>query len=93
VLARKHTVAKLTLFLQLLEELELARGEPVNEIYLPMSRSDIAEYVGTSLAAISRAFRALTTRGVLQARDRQHVKIMDQRTFERLTSDRQETTS
>jgi CRP-like cAMP-binding protein len=90
VLARKHTVAKVTLFLQMLEQLELARGEPVN---IPMSRSDIAEYVGTSLAAIRRAFRTLTTRGVLQVRDRQHVKIMDQRAFESLTSARQETTS
>jgi CRP-like cAMP-binding protein len=56
-----------------------------------MLRSDIAEYVGTSLAAISRAFRALTTRGVLQVRDRQYVKIVDQRAFEKLTSDRKET--
>jgi CRP-like cAMP-binding protein len=91
VLATKHTVAKLTLFLQMLEQLELAKGEPVNEIYLPMSRSEIAEYVDTSLAAISRAFRTLTTRGVLQVRDRQHVKIIDQRAFEKLTSDRRET--
>jgi CRP-like cAMP-binding protein len=91
VLASKHTVAKLTLFLQMLEQLELAGGEQVDEIYLPMSRSDIAEYVGTSLAAISRAFRTLTTRAVLQVRDRQHVKIIDRRAFEKLTSDRQET--
>jgi CRP/FNR family transcriptional regulator len=91
VLACKHTVAKLTLFLQMLAELELAKGEPVNEIYLPMSRSDIADYVGASLAAISRAFRTLTTRGVLQVRNRQHVKIIDQRAFEKLTNDRRET--
>jgi CRP-like cAMP-binding protein len=88
VLASKHTVAKLTLFLQLLEQLELAKGARVSEIYLPMSRSDIAEYVGTSLAAVSRAFRTLTTRGVLQVRDRRHVRITNRHAFERLTSDR-----
>jgi CRP-like cAMP-binding protein len=93
VLASKHTIAKLTLFLQMLEQLELAKGGSVNEIHLPMSRSDIAEYVSTSLAAISRAFRTLTTRGVLQVRDRQHVRIIDRRAFEKLTSDRQETPS
>jgi CRP-like cAMP-binding protein len=91
VLATKHTVAKLTLFLQMLEQLEFAKGEPVNEIYLPMSRSDIAEYVGASLPAVSRAFRALTTLGVLQVRNRQHVKIIDRRAFEKLTNARQET--
>jgi CRP-like cAMP-binding protein len=91
VLACRHTVAKLTLFLQMLVQLELAKGESVNEIYLPMSRSDIADYVGASLPAISRAFRTLTTRGVLQVRNRQHVKIIDQHAFEKLTSDRQGT--
>jgi CRP-like cAMP-binding protein len=91
VLACKHAVAKLTLFLQMLAQLELAKGRAVNEIYLPMSRSEIAEYVGASLAAISRAFRTLTTRGVLQVRNRQHVKIIDQHAFEKLTNDRQET--
>jgi CRP-like cAMP-binding protein len=90
VLATKHTVAKLTLFLQLLEQLEIAKGGSVNEIYLPMSRSEIADYVGASLAAISRAFRTLTTRGILQVRNRQHVKIIDQRAFEELTNDRHE---
>jgi CRP-like cAMP-binding protein len=75
----------------MLAQLELAKGEAVNEIYLPMSRSEIAEYVGASLAAISRAFRALTTRGVLQVRNRQHVKIIDQRAFDKLTNDQQET--
>jgi CRP-like cAMP-binding protein len=88
VLASKHTVAKLTLFLQVLAQLQFARGEPLNEIYLPMSRSDIADYVGVSLAALSRAFRTLTTRGVLQVRNRQHVKILDQWAFEKLASDR-----
>jgi CRP-like cAMP-binding protein len=90
VLASKHTVAKLALFLQMLAQLKSAKGEPVNEIYLPMSRSDIADYVGTSLAAISRAFRTLTMRGVLQVRNRQHVKIVDQRAFDKLTNDRHE---
>lgn len=89
VLTSRHTVAKLALFLQKLAQMELARGERVNEIYLPMSRSDIAGYVGVSLAAISRAFRTLTTQGVLQVRNRQHVKIIDQRAFEKLVSDRQ----
>jgi CRP-like cAMP-binding protein len=54
VLVSKHTAARLILFLHIQEQRELARGEPVSEIHLPMSRSDIADYVGVSLAAISR---------------------------------------
>lgn len=85
VLASKHTVSKLTLFLQMLEHLQAARDEPTNEIYLPMDRSDISEYVGTSLSAISRAFRCLTARGILKVRNRRHVKVIDRSAFEAIT--------
>jgi CRP-like cAMP-binding protein len=87
VLASKRTLSKLTLFLQMLEHLQAARDEPTNEIYLPMDRSDIAEYVGTSLSAVSRAFRALATGGILKIRNRRHVKIVDRSAFEALTRD------
>ena len=82
VLASKHTVSKLILFLQMLEHLQADRNEATNEIYLPMDRSDIAEYVGSSLSAISRAFRALAARGILKARNRRHIKIIDRPAFE-----------
>jgi CRP-like cAMP-binding protein len=87
VLASKHTVSKLTLFLQMLEHLQAARGEPMNEIYLPMDRSDISEYVGTTLSAISRAFRTLTALGILNIRNRRHVKVIDRCAFEAITHD------
>ena len=90
VLASKHTVSKLTLFLQMLEHLQAARDEPTNEIYLPMDRSDISEYVGTSLSAISRAFRTLTARGILNVRNRRHVKVIDRSAFEAITHDDQQ---
>jgi CRP-like cAMP-binding protein len=87
LLASKHTISKLTLFLQMLEHLQAARDEPMNEIYLPMDRSDISEYVGTSLSAISRAFRTLTAQGILKIRNRRHVKVIDRSAFEAMTRD------
>jgi CRP/FNR family transcriptional regulator len=84
LLASRRTLAKLAMFLQMLEELQAARGETAGEIYLPMDRTDIAEYVGVSLAALSRAFRTLTTRGILQCRDRRHVKVADRDHFDML---------
>jgi CRP/FNR family transcriptional regulator, anaerobic regulatory protein len=73
------------MFLQFLEQLQGARGEKTAEIYLPMSRSDIGEYIGTTLAAVSRAFRTLTARGIIKVRDRRHVKIVDRNTFDKIT--------
>ncbi len=72
------------MFLQMLEEMQAANGEPTNEIYLPINRSDIAEYVGTSLAAVSRAFHALAAKGIVQTRNRKHVKIIDRAAFDKL---------
>jgi CRP-like cAMP-binding protein len=83
----QHTVSKLTLFLHMLEHFQAARDEPTNEIYLPMDRSDICEYVGTSLSSVSRAFRALTARGILKVRNRRHVKVIDRCAFEATTHD------
>ena len=77
ILSRHHALARVGLFLQMLENLQAARGEDAAEIYLPVNRSDIGDYIGVSLEAVSRAFRALSTRGVIVFRNRRHVKIID----------------
>jgi CRP/FNR family transcriptional regulator len=75
------------MFLQLLEQLQTARGERTTEIYLPMDRSDIGEYVGMTLAAVSRAFRTLTARGIVKVRERRHVRIVDRGAFEKIAGE------
>jgi CRP/FNR family transcriptional regulator len=85
--ARKRALPKVAMFLQLLEQIQAARGERSTEIYLPMNRSDIGEYVGMSLEAVSRAFRSLTTRGIIKSRDRRHLKITDRSTFDKIAGD------
>jgi DNA-binding transcriptional regulator YhcF (GntR family) len=52
-----------------------------------MNRSDIGEYLGMSLEAVSRAFRVLTTRGIIKSRDRRHLKIADRSTFDEIAAD------
>lgn len=86
LLARRRALSKVAMFLQLLENLQAARGERTAEIYLPMNRSDIGEYVGMSLEAVSRAFRGLTARGIIKSRDRQHLKIADRSTFDKIAA-------
>lgn len=86
LLARRGALSKVTMFLQLLENLQTARGERTAEIYLPMKRSDIGEYLGMSLEAVSRAFRVLTTRGIIKSWDRRHLKIADRSSFEKIVA-------
>jgi CRP-like cAMP-binding protein len=87
LLAEKHALSKLAMFLQLQEHLQASRGEPTAEVYLPMDRSDIAKYIGMSLAAVSRGFGALTNRRIIRKRDRRHVKIVNHKRLERLAGD------
>ena len=83
LISRREAVAKLAMFLQLMEELQANRGEPTNEIYLPMSRTRIGQFAGLSLAAVGRILRKLASDRVIKFRDRQHVRIMDRAAFNR----------
>ncbi len=87
ILTRRHALSKISMFLQLLEYLQAVRGEQTTIIYLPMKRSDIAEYLGMSVEAVSRAFGDLTTRGIVKSRDRQHLEIVDRSTFDKMVGD------
>jgi CRP-like cAMP-binding protein len=84
LLVQKRAAAKLAMFLELQEHLQLARGEPSLEIYLPMDRSSIAAYLGMTLAALSRAFRTLVSKQIISSRDRHHIKILDRNALNRL---------
>lgn len=86
LLARRHAVVKLAMFLQLQERLQSAAGQPP-EIYMLMDRADIADYVGLSPAAVSRGFRDLAMRRVIRLRDRRHVKIVDRKVLEEIVSE------
>jgi CRP/FNR family transcriptional regulator, anaerobic regulatory protein len=83
LLSQKHAATKMAMFLQLQENIQPANAKQT-EIYLPMARSDIADYVGLSPAAVSRAFRYLAARGVIKLRKRRHVKIIDHNGLEKI---------
>jgi CRP/FNR family transcriptional regulator, anaerobic regulatory protein len=86
ILGRRRALSKVAMFLQFLEQLQAAKGERTTDIFLPMNRSDIGEYVGMSLEAVSRAFRSLTTRGIIKCRDRRHLKITDHTALEAISA-------
>jgi predicted transcriptional regulator len=52
-----------------------------------MDRSDIGEYTGLTLSAVSRAFRSLTTHGIVKVRERRHLRITDRDAFEKIAGD------
>jgi CRP-like cAMP-binding protein len=87
LLSEKRAVTKLAMFLQLIEQIHIAKGQQIAEIPLPMDRSDIGRYIGLTLEAVGRAFRALTTRGIIKLHDRKHVRIVDRDAFHKIAGD------
>ena len=87
ILDQQGAVARLALFLQMLDRAE-ARDGGDDEISLPMTRSDIADYIGLSLAALSRSFRTLAARHLITFRDRRHLLIVDRARLQSLIAER-----
>ena len=74
--------AKVGLFLQMLETHQADRDEGMGEVYLQMTRQDIAAYIGISPEAVTRSLRNLVNRGAITLSDRRHVQIIDRQRLE-----------
>lgn len=87
ILVRRDAVGKVAMFIEMLRRQETARGSAATEIFLPITRSDIADYVGITLATVSRSFRWLTSNNIVRFSDRRHLEILDQTRFDALAAD------
>ncbi len=84
LLSQKRALTRVAMLLDMHECMQRIDGEPLLEIYLPMDRSAIADYLGLPLPAVSRAFRTLESRKVVEFRNRRHVRILDRTAFNRI---------
>jgi CRP-like cAMP-binding protein len=87
LLSKQHAIAKIGLFLQMLETHQAARGESMGEVYLQMTRRDISAFVGISPEAVTRSLRDLASRGAITFRDRRHVQIVNRARLEEAISE------
>jgi CRP/FNR family transcriptional regulator len=84
LLIRKDAIGRVAMFLKTLER--QGRGSGSDVIDVPMSRSDIANYLGITLEAVSRATRKLTAMGIVTLPDRHEARILDRARFEELVA-------
>jgi CRP-like cAMP-binding protein len=85
VLARRDAAGRLAMFLGMLEK-HSAEHSQTGWIQLPMSRTDIAEYLGLSLESVSRATSALSRSGIVTFQGGHAAKVIDRARFEKLVS-------
>ena len=86
VVTRRDAAGRVAMFFSMLERRSTDAGN-TSTITVPMSRSDIANYLGLSLEAVSRATTLLTRRRTLEFVDRHTVRILDRCRFDRLVAD------
>lgn len=75
-LGRRSARARLALFLHSLAERLEAAGYSGQAFRLPMSREDIAGYLGLALETVSRLLGRLAEEGVIEV-DRRNVRVLD----------------
>ena len=83
MLVRRQAVERIALFLHGISERYRNIGQPASEFRLPMSRDDIAHYLGLALETVSRGFGRLQEDGVIAVLGRR-IEILDAEELDRL---------
>jgi len=81
---RRSATGRFAMFLKMLER--RTQESPKNSISLPMSRSEIADYLGLSLESVSRATAQLVREQVIEFRGAHEVRVIDRPKLEKLAS-------
>lgn len=76
-LGRKSAIERVASFLQALPAADPARPEPADVVRLPMTRGEIADYLGLTLETVSRAFSRLKRTGVIRQVSLTEVHVKD----------------
>ena len=66
LLGRKTALERVSTFLQNLPAHDPARPGPAGHVHLPMTRAEIADYLGLTIETVSRVFTRLKTQGVIR---------------------------
>ncbi|MDE8349640.1 MAG: Crp/Fnr family transcriptional regulator [Acidocella sp.] len=93
-LGRYNAMQKLALFLDFLARHPEMHADPTGLVNIPMTRADIADYVGLALESVSRTLHRLHREGIIELVTSQRFRIRDRERLEcLLTGESAECTS
>lgn len=75
LLGRKTAKEKIATFLIQLADRQRQRGEPENIVQLPMSRAEIADYLGLTTETVSRTITKLKSTGAIRLQKAQTIQL------------------
>jgi CRP-like cAMP-binding protein len=82
VVGHRHATGRVAMLLHMLERNTSHRGD----VPIPMTRTDMANYLGLSLESVVRASRRLERQGIVDFIDRHHARVRDRRRFDALVA-------
>jgi CRP/FNR family transcriptional regulator len=87
LLGRKNATEKLTSFLLTIHKKSGRLNKmDENDIYLPMGRADIADFLGLTIETVSRKFSVLVKQGLIELNGSHHLKILNKKTLQDLAN-------
>jgi CRP/FNR family transcriptional regulator len=75
LLGRKSARERVVSFMLMLSNSAARHGRPDGPVSLPMSRSDIADYLGLTIETVSRTLTGLRKQGLIELLDEKHVRL------------------
>ncbi len=76
LLGRKTAKEKVASFLLMLARRQENRGKDTSAIEVPMSRSDIADYLGLTIETVSRTLTQLRKEATISLKDNKHIEAI-----------------
>lgn len=76
-LSRKSLDERVASFLVELAEQQGGAGAAPERLALPMTRSDIADYLGLTIETVSRCLTSMMRRGFIEQPDKRHIRVRD----------------
>jgi CRP/FNR family transcriptional regulator, anaerobic regulatory protein len=75
LLGRKSARERVVSFILMLSDAATRHGQPGNPVFLPMNRSDIADYLGLTIETVSRTLTQLKTQGLIHLADEKQIRL------------------
>lgn len=85
-IGKKHTLEKLASFIFECHHRQASRNSPSRIVGIPMRRCDLAEYLGLQPETVSRGFRELQERDIVDIRNSSHIEIKSVPRLKRLAN-------
>lgn len=87
LLGRKTAREKLASFIEMLVQRSHLPGSEVPKLILPLTREEIASYLGLTLETVSRQFSQFRKEGIVEFTDRRHFTVTDHAALLEATGD------